>query len=346
MSIPANSLLTSQHAYITPKDYNMTSSSLSVSHDACPLCNYYSERQQKKTATQIEMTERKIGDIVVEPEVKTNSLILALELYPCIEKQILRACQKKHLPRIKTLSMVQADQYYPNVDYLLRLCFLTTIVGNVNKLPVTKEEAEIFAESHLKDKKTGKWLGWRAITSYAILATSSAAINFLGYAKIANDAANTTATNNNSTNQADSDNKIFETSMIFLAASIVGIMTNWAGLWWTGRNPDASSIVANKQQNRIHLLHREYFDLAMELINLYYNKSSRPLAKELAKEIDVQLISKILDKETHYENASQLVSLQDLEAAIEFINSDRKLLPRNAILRMHINFFECIVRKK
>lgn len=323
----------------------MNSSSASL-HEACPLCVYYSERQQRKAATQVGMTEPKRDDTVLELEGKTNSLKLAIELYPCIKKQILNACSKRFLPRIKTLTMEKGDRYYPNIDYLLRLCYLTTIVENNNKLPATKDESEIFANSHIADKKTDKWLGWRAITGYVALATANAGINFLGYAKIANDAVNTTAANNGTANDAESDNKIFATSMIFLTAALIGVMTNWAGLWWTGRHPDASSIEANKQQNRIHLLHREYFDLALELINLYYDKSSRPLAKSMVKEINIQLISKILNEKTYDDNASQLVSLKDLEAAIEFVNSGRKFLPRNATLRMHINFFECMGRKK
>lgn len=304
-------------------------------HISCSLCSTVGLTKNKRQSGE----SLEINCLAIGLNCISASLRIAAERFPCMNNKILGLSSKNYLPKITHLwTLREEKESLPDRDYLLRLCFLTTIKEGNDKLPITRSESRIFDESHVADVKTNAWLGWRAISCYALLATSSGALNFLGYAEIAHisERANMTETSN-AADSVDSDNKIFTTSLICTAAAVVGLMTNWAGLWWTGRHPDVSSNKANKQQNRIHLLQREYWDLALELINLYKNKNNRPLAVALAKEIDLNTIAKLLDKSANDEDASQLVGLMDLQAAIEYVNSGGQHVPRSTALRAHIN---------
>lgn len=296
------------------------------SHGRCALCAF-SKNSVEKEAISFDINEI------------STTLTIAAETFHCIRNKILALSHKNHLPKITSMCMPRdRDGYCPNIDNLLRLCFLSMIKEMSNKIPVTKEEAKIFDESYAANTKTSKWLGWRGIGCYILLASCGGALNFLGYAQIAR-VTNGTSSDSSSSN-ADNINKIFTTVMICITVIAVGILTNCAGLWWTGRHPDNSSNKANLQQNRIHLLQREYLDIALELINLYCNGSHRPLAQSMSKEIEVKAIAKILNEKAHDKDAADLVGLADLEAVIEYIKSDGELLPRNTLLRSHISLAE------
>ncbi|MBA3237719.1 MAG: hypothetical protein H0T62_05125 [Parachlamydiaceae bacterium] len=295
--------------------------SIQNSHEECSLCHL---KQNKEKNEVIEINGNK----------NSMTITIAAERFPCIREKIFALSNKNHLPKLTSLTMKRGKSYCPNLDNLLRLCFLSTIIEKSDKIPVTNAEHIIFKESRNANTKTRRWLGRAGITTYALLAASSGAINFLGYAQIAR-VTNETATNGTASH-SDSINKAFTTTLICASAIGLGVLTNWAGIWWTGRNPDVSSIKANLQQNRIRLLQHEYLNLAFELINLYCNERDRLLAKEMSKEINVRLIEKILNEKTYDKDASELIGLVDLEAVIEYIKSEGQLLPQNAILRSHI----------
>lgn len=325
----------------------------------CPLCDSHGirltnpriERQNSFKPQKSDANSTTVVDLNT-PELN-KTLTLAIDKFPCLKHKLSSLEEKKFLPEAKLLNISRdRKRYFPNRDNLVRLCYLTTFKEGTDKAPVTKEEAHIFAESQSANEKTHKWLGWRAMTTYFILAGCAAGASFIGLITLLNkdsdDANNGTAacnmtgnsTNDNNDEYIQSTNQTFNAAIAFATAGVFGVATNYAGLWWTGRIPDQSSIKANEQQNRVNLLHSEYLNLSYELISLYFDKGCHPLAKALADEIDIRRIANILNDATNDAYASELVGLDNLESVINFIKSEGSLFPRNKDLQRCIEFYE------
>lgn len=219
------------------------------------------------------------------------------------------------------------------VSDLLRLFYLTLVSGQSKKMPVTEQDYDIFGTSVEADTRTRVWIGWRAVTLYCLLAFTNACISYVGFANIVGNSGNTNGT---STSSSDSDfkNKQFQTALIAAVVFVVGYATNLAGLWWTGRHPDKSSINANIAQNCVHRIYLEFRNLMLILAQLYFSDEHKDLAMAIAREINVDVISKSFDDITQLDYVSALVGLDDFGEVVNFVRQDGKYSFSNQTLKL------------
>eukprot|EP01126_Amoeba_proteus_P005571 TRINITY_DN11890_c0_g1_i4.p1 TRINITY_DN11890_c0_g1~~TRINITY_DN11890_c0_g1_i4.p1 ORF type:complete len:281 (-),score=42.44 TRINITY_DN11890_c0_g1_i4:55-897(-) len=252
----------------------------------------------------------------------------ACKLFPDCRSAIVALEDVHHLP--------PSDQYWESesshrISDILRLFFLTYIGNGENRTPLTEHDTLIFREGREADDRTTRWLGWRALLVYFILAFTGATISYLAYANV------TPRNPNNTSNSDGSDslaNKQFQSAVIVVVVFGVGIITNLCGLWWTGRHPDNSSIKANRSQNCLHRLALEYKNLALVLAQMYHSKNYRSLARQIANQLNIEKIASLVDEMCYLESASTLAGLDDFREVVSFIQKDGKYSFCNQTLRI------------
>lgn len=221
------------------------------------------------------------------------------------------------------------------VSDLLRLLYLTLVGSPSSRIPLTEQDSDIFTHSVAADTRTRIWIGWRAIVLYCLLAFTNACISYVGFANIVG---NSGSSNTTSSSSSDSDfkNKQFQTALIASVVFVVGYATNLAGLWWTGRHPDRSSINANRAQNCVHRIYLEFRNLMLILAQLYFSDKYKDLGVAIAREINVDAISKSLDDITQLETVTALVGLDDFSEVVNFVRKDGKYSFSNQTLKLLI----------
>lgn len=243
---------------------------------------------------------------------------LANRLFPGISEKI---SSLNHLPNLDLNT---------SEEHIARLCFLTRCQPGSNLFPITTEDVRVCDASRRSQSYASRWLGWRPALTYASLAVANGAIVYLNYANISRKI--------NST-EAASENQLFQDGMVIVASSIVGYVTSICGLFWTGRNTDKASILANNQQNDMHGLRPEFYKLATKLADLYLHAETQPLAVVIAQKINMAYIRERLNTVTLNEGAAKLIGLSALEGAVQFVRSGGREDPGDEHVADHVRIF-------
>lgn len=279
------------------------------------------------------------GEEVIQMQEKNLAITLAIQAFPELKEKIQELLNQNFLP-FKTLRMQvrNIDKWIPPEEDLLRLIFLTLIKNE--QYPITKSGFKLFKASSLANQKTQDWLGLKAILTFGILAGVTGGINYFNYITIFNSSVHAqNATNTTHVN--DVATKGVQVGLITGAATLIVFLNAMAGLWFTGRYPDASSIKANKEQDYISALKKEYKNLTIVLEKLYF--SNKDLAIAIANEINIEIIKEIFQQEAQKCNVIHLIGIDELESAIDYINSSGQLIPckqsqQNRIFRLENEF--------
>ncbi len=277
---------------------------------------------------------------VIQMEAKQGLAIpLAIQAFPELKDKIEELLNQNFLPgKTQRMQIRNIDKWMPPEEDLLRLIFLTLVKNE--QYPITKSGYQLFEESSLANEKTQDWLGYKAIIAFGILAGATGGINYFNYITIFNsnvhaqNGTNTTAVNDIAT-------KGVQIGLITGASALIGFLNAMAGLWFTGRYPDASSIKANKEQDYISALKKEYKNLTIVLEKLYF--TNKDLAIVIANEINIETIKEIFQRESQKCNVIHLIGIDELESAIDYIKSLGQLIPckqsqQNRILKLENEF--------
>lgn len=277
---------------------------------------------------------------VVQIEARENFAIrLAITEFPELKEKIEELLNQNFLPlKMQRVQFRDSSKWMPPEEDLLRLIFLTLIKNE--QYPITKSGYMLFNASSLANGKTHDWLGLKAILVFGLLAGSTGLINYFNYITIFN----SKVVANNGTNITyvnDVATKGVQIGLITGTSALIGFFNAMAGLWFTGRYPDASSIEANKEQDYISALKKEYKNLTIVLEKLYF--SNRDLATAIANEINIETVKDIFQREAQKSNVIHLIGIDELESAIDYIKSARQLIPckqsqQNRIFKLENDF--------
>lgn len=285
------------------------------------------------------LNHAQIGEEVIQMQEKNLAITLAIQAFPELKEKIQELLNQNFLP-YKTFRMQirNTDKWIPPEEDLLRLVFLTLIKNE--QYPITKAGFKLFKASSLANQKTQDWLGLKAIFTFGILAGVTGGINYFSYIAIFNSNVHT-QNGTNTTHVNDIATKGVQVGLITGAAALIGFLNAMAGLWFTGRYPDASSIEANKEQDYISALKKEYKNLTIVLEKLYF--TNKDLAIAIANEINIETVKEIFEREAQKCNVIHLIGIDELESAIDYIKTATQLIPckqsqQNRIFRLENEF--------
>lgn len=145
-----------------------------------------------------------------------------------------------------TWQACQQSTYLPEVSDFTKLCYLTLVDGTIQKLPCTEAQLAICAHAVGQNRSTRTGFTYSAIPfaiSAALTYTSLLTLSNLPHAVSASIAATCAC-------------------MGRFAASMIGLKI-------TGINPESSLQAADRKQEAVHLLRREFKELACELVKVH-----------------------------------------------------------------------------
>lgn len=205
-------------------------------------------------------------------------------------------------------------------DLILGLLYLAKLKPEDDKSPLTEKACKIFKEAGELEKKTERWVGWRAIAILALISSAGG---------IGTGVAGRVTFSDDSTKHKDE-----QAATIIIVTVVATFLLAYLGLVWTGSNPVQTGSKVVVRERYSSTLGNHFRNLASTLMTLF--KKEKKLAVEIANAIDFKNLHKKMESVLGSEDLDALLHINLLEQAVIYVKSDGKALPLDYSLREEI----------